>query len=97
LCLPHPATLRNWATSVNCEPGFFTDVLQRLQAEVDNKSFVKECALMMDGIHIRKQTVFDIKNQSYVGFIDLRGCIAVDADKIAGEALVFMVVEMSGH
>ena len=34
--LPHPSSSRNWQSSVNCEPGFFKEVLENLAVKLAN-------------------------------------------------------------
>lgn len=96
LCLPHHSTLRDWTSSVNCEPTFLKDVIGRLQDEAQRDSRMKDCALMFDAMHIRKQTIYDVTKQAYIGFVDFGGALTGDSEKMAGETLVFMVVGLMG-
>lgn len=47
LSLPHPASIRNWISSVNAEPGFLNNVLTQLsKLNVEDK----DCNLILDGM-----------------------------------------------
>lgn len=51
---------------------------------------------LFDSMHIRKQTVYDVMKQAYVGFVDIGGALIGDSEKMAGETLVFMAVGLTG-
>ena len=34
LQLPHPSSIREWTSTINCEPGFFTEVSSDLQKKL---------------------------------------------------------------
>ena len=36
LQLPHPSSIREWTLTINCEPGFFTEVFSDLQKKSSN-------------------------------------------------------------
>ena len=57
--LPHPSSSRNWQSSVNCEPGFFKDVLENLAAQLANNTNMSDCASMIDAMAIRKQVIYN--------------------------------------
>ena len=97
LHLLHPSMLRKWSTSVNCQPGFLSEVFQSLAAEVQKSADKKECALILDGMAIRKQTIYDPKEDRYVGFVDYGGALPEPCDQLASEALVFLLVGLRGH
>jgi len=59
--LPHQSTLRNCISSVNCEPRFHTNVLQNLSEELKRPE-MSDCALMIDGMAVRKQVLYATKN-----------------------------------
>ena len=48
--LPDPRSLRQWTSSVQCEPGFFQDVFKHLQNLVLKDSNNGDCALICDGM-----------------------------------------------
>lgn len=88
--LPCPSSLTNWLSCVNAEPGFFKEVFDAMRTfrEADT-----DCALIVDGMSIRKQLNWDTKTQKYVGVCDYGEEINLEAkDTEATEALVMMVV-----
>ena len=52
---------------------------------------------MIDALSIRKQTVWDSKNEKYAGFINHGPLTTDDPDKLATEALVFLLVGTRYH
>ena len=90
--LPHQSSIRNWISSVDCEPGFHADVLQNLSEQLQKRPEMSDCALMMDGMVVRKQVLYDTKNMKYSGFVDCGGIFAESSEDQATEALVFLVV-----
>ena len=63
--LPHRSSIRNWVSSVNCEPGFHGNVLQNLSEQLQKRPEMSDCTLMMDGMAVRKQVLYDTKNMKY--------------------------------
>lgn len=55
--------------------------------------------MVTDAMSIRKQTMWDQKNDRYAGFVDYGqgGVIPEDPDTLASEALVFLLVGARGH
>jgi len=45
----------------------------------------------------KKQTIYDAKEDRYVGFVDYGGAIPEPCDQLASEALVFLLVGLRGH
>lgn len=44
--LPHPSTIRSWMSSIQCEPGFLTEVFLFLKSEViKNNYWLEDCCL----------------------------------------------------
>ena len=97
LHLPHPSMLRKWSASVNCQPGFLSEVFKSLAVEAQKSAGMKECALILDGMAIRKQTMYHPKVDRYVGFVDYGGAIPEPCDQLASEAVVFLLVGLRGH
>ncbi len=89
LHLPHPATIRSWAADVACEPGFLTATINSLAGKLasDGES---ECGLILDEMSIRKETLWDRKNQKFVGNVDYGTMKGEDPDNIATNVLVIM-------
>ena len=50
LSLPAPSCIANWTSSVECEPGFFSDVFEYLEEKSKTDPTYKDCALMFDGM-----------------------------------------------
>ena len=71
--LPHPSSIRNWTSSVNCEPVFHREVLSNLAQQMSKDPSMTDCTLMVDGMAIRKQVLYDHKNAKYSGFVDYFG------------------------
>ncbi|KAK0145095.1 DNA transposase THAP9 [Merluccius polli] len=94
--LPHPHTLLKWLHTVDAKPGLNTsllDLLQRKSLE-DHDQFGQVC-LMLDGMSIRKQVLYDAHTGTMRGFVDIG--MGVDETTEASEALVFMVVGLKSH
>ena len=51
-----------------------------------------DCALLIDGMTIRKQVIYDQGKSRYVGFVDYGNLVPENTETIASEALVFMLV-----
>ncbi len=98
--LPHARSLRQWASSVQSEPGFFIDVMKELQNRVASGSINKDCALMLDAMHIRSRAMYNKSLDKYEGFINFGPDLDLgDANRevLATEALVFMLVGLTGR
>ena len=67
--LPHPASLRNWCMSIDCKPGFLSDVLEQLKSKLSSNEITCDVALVIDGMSIRKQTQWDRREQCYSGTV----------------------------
>ena len=87
LSLPHPSALRHWISNIECEPGFLTNVFEEC-----SRSDVKDFSLVIDSMSLMKGTHYS--NGKYSGFCDYGGLIAEDPDKLATEALVFLLVPL---
>lgn len=91
--LPNPRTIQRWLEVVDCEPGFLTHVLDTVSSKPGPKLY----SLVVDSMSIRKQTI--IQNAKVYGHCDFGGAIgAADrGDKLATEALVFLLVPILGR
>lgn len=87
--LPTSRTIRRWLEAVDCEPGFLTDVIKRVAATCppDRNAY----SLVVDGMSIRKMLVTNRSNNNIEGY-----CTIGDSKKMAGEALVFLLVPVMG-
>ena len=45
LKLPHPSSIREWTSTINCEPGFFTEVFSDLQKKLKLSKITQIVAL----------------------------------------------------
>lgn len=80
--------------SINAEPGFLSDVFAELSklplADCD-------CNLVLDGMAIRKQVIWDQRRHCYTGYCDYGNSVRLEgAESEATEALVFMLVALNG-
>ena len=97
-CLPHPRSISNWTSSVKSSPGIFIDVFNHLQLLIEKHPQYRDCALLCDAMSIKASTVFKKGKGSFEGFIDYGENIIVDDEnKIATEALVFMLFSLNGN
>jgi DNA transposase THAP9 len=92
LHLPHPSTVRSWSASVQCQPGFLANVFQQLKQDVQQDIEMVDCALMFDSMSIRKQTVWDLSLNKYVGFVDCGIASLEPVEELASEVLVILLV-----
>ena len=97
LALPHPSSIRAWGASVDCSPGYLTNVIEMLGATVAKKSWMSDVVLIVDAMSLRKGTVWDLVSKKYVGTVDYGTALPESPDNLATEALVFMIVGVSGH
>ena len=90
LHLPHPSTIRSWASSIECEPGFLSNVIEHLQNTLEDDN--KDCIILVDEMSIKKEVPWDAKKQKFAGNTDYGPILAEDQDTIAHNALVVMAV-----
>lgn len=95
--LPHPSQIKKWVSSVNCNPGFLMEVFDFLKKFTTENESIKNCALVIDSMSIRKQIVWNNVSGEYIGYVNYGGIIDVDFQGIATEALVFQIVSLNGH
>ena len=83
---------------MDCKPGFLSEVLHELKLKVENNETGREISIIVDGMSIRKQTMWDRKEQKYTGFVDYGNYAAVECnEEHAQEALVFTAVGTTGR
>ena len=97
LHLPNPSTIRRWASSINCEPGFLSEVLNCIGEEVKENPDMQDVCIMFDSLAIKKEYTYDDKSQSYSGGVNFGSFCNGCSDDLATEALFFMVVGLRGH
>ena len=95
--LPHSSNIRTWAASVDCEPGYLMNVIQLLGKALQEKKWMSDVVLVVDGMKLCSEAVWDTKAQKFVGNINYGTAIPELVDGEATEALVFMVVGMTGN
>ena len=94
--LPHSSSVRTWAASVDCEPGYLMNVIQLLGKTLQEKKWMSD-VLVVDGMKLCSEAVWGPKAWKFVGNIDYGTAIPELVDGEATEALVFMVVGMTGN
>lgn len=97
LSLPHASSLRAWASSVDCEPGYLTNVIKILGEAAQINPFMKDVTLIVDAMTLHKGTFWDPKSKSFVGRVDYGIAVPEASDDLATEVLVFMAVGLTGH
>ena len=91
--LPHPSSLANWTSTIDCEPGFFLDVFEALAQKVEGDVTTRDCALLCDAMSIMSGVMYRKSTGTFEGFINYGSdIVSFDEDTVATEALVFMLV-----
>ena len=54
LALPHPASLHEWGVSVDCNPGFLTNVINMVGAAAKNQTWMIVVVLIVDAMTLHK-------------------------------------------
>ena len=97
LKLPHASNICKWNGSIDCEPGFLTNVIDFLGKQAKTDQTLQDCVLIVDAMAIHKGTWFDPKKGTYVGHVDYGGALLEEEDMLATEVLVFLLCGVSGH
>ena len=97
LALPHPSSIRAWGASVDCSPGFLTNVINMLGSAVEENPWMSEVVLVVDAMALHKSAIWDPVAQQYVGSVNYGTAIPEPPEDLVIEALVFMVVGLTGH
>ena len=75
-----------------------SEVLHELKLKVENNDIGREISIIVDGMSIRKQTMWDRKEQKYTDFVDYGNYAVVECnEEHAQEALVVMAVCTTGQ
>ena len=69
LQLPHPSAIREWTSTINCEPGFFYRAFFRPSKKVEIVKNYTDCCLMIDEMAVRKQMIYDRINCKYADLL----------------------------
>ena len=54
LVLPHPSSLRAWGVSIDCNPGYVTDVISLIGTTAQKKPWMFEAVLVLDAMSLHK-------------------------------------------
>ena len=57
--LPHPSSIRAWGASVDCSPGFLTNVINMLGSAVEENPWMSEVVLVVDAMALHKSVIWD--------------------------------------
>lgn len=90
--LSNARTLRKWLCNINCQPGILQEVLEFLKEKAKTQSHLKQCALIVDSMSLRKQIIWDQSQGKFTGNVEYGGLVDVDFEMAASEALFFMIV-----
>lgn len=85
--LPNARTIRRWLESVDCEPGFLTDVIKLVSTKTHDNAY----SLVIDSMSIRKRLILEKSGHEVKGYVTIG-----DKSKMASEALVFLLVPVVG-
>ena len=97
LVLPHPSSIRALGASVDCNPGYFTDVITLIGTTAQKKPWMSKVVLVVDAMALHKGTMWDPISKQYVGNVDYGTAVPEVSTNLATDALVFMIVGLSGH
>ena len=78
---------------MQCEPGFFQEVVDSLGSFEDRH---RDVNLVVDGMSIKKSVRLDPALGKFVGYTDYGNCIPLENRKEATEALFFMFACING-
>ena len=80
LKLPHSSSICTWAASVDCEPGYLTNVISLIGQLAEKKKWMSDVVLVVDTMSLSKMTVYDWATQSFVGLGDYGSAIPEPQD-----------------
>ena len=98
LYLSHPLSIKQWISSVDASPGFLSEVFEDSRIKIQGKPGRSDCALLADGMVIRKEIICYIINNlpicqgRYVAFVHYDNIAPENSKIIAFRALVDMLV-----
>ena len=95
--LPHQSSIKQWTASVNCEPCFLSEVFEDHEKQSKDKADIIDCALLVDGMSIHKQVIYDQINSKYSRFVHYGNLVPENSENLASEALVFMLTGLKSH
>lgn len=97
LPLPNPSLIRKWSSVLECDPGFVKEAFESLGKEASTCPEKKDCFLVIDAMSTRKQSLWDPKQDKYVGFVDYGPIASEKPNTLASEAVVFLLVGARSH
>ena len=97
LKLPHSSNIKHWAASVDCEPGYLTNVIKIIGQLAEKKVWMKDVVLVVDAMSIHKMTIYHKYSKSFAGLVDYGNTVPEADATEATEALVFMIVGLTGN
>lgn len=87
LSLPHPSSIRNWLSNIECEPGFLQNVI-----DICSHNDIQDYSLVIDSMALMQQPSYS--NGVFTGYCDYGGLIGEFSEKLCSEALVFLLVPL---
>ena len=81
----------------NVNPGFLTEIMHLVGENSKQHPNMKDIALIVDGMALRKGIVWNPKTKRYVGTINYGTAVPEVEDDLATEALVFLIVGLKSH
>lgn len=93
--LPNLSSIKSWVSSVDCHSGFLTESFDFLKGFTLKGSKFEDCALIIDGMAIRKQVIWDQRRNKYSGYVECVDLPDGKEDHLASEALVFLIVSLT--
>ena len=98
LHLPHPSVIRKWYSSIDAKSGFTSESFRTLEQKVkEAKDRGQElvCGLILDEMAIKKHIQWD--GERFHGYVDIGTEFEDDANPVATEALIFMIVPLNSN
>ena len=96
LHLPHPRSISEWVSSVDCHPGMIDAVFLHLQKRLEKDPCMADCCLIFDAMAIKKDATPNAATKSYECFENYGGIAEEPGENVAKEALVLMVASITG-
>lgn len=88
-----------WLCGYGANPGFTSEAFDYLkeQRKEEKGWLYRHCAVMIDGVKIRKYVEYDQSSKSQLGYVDFGGTVEKDDETLATEAIVLMAVGIHGN
>ena len=68
--LPHARSLSKWTSSVECQPGIFSDALSSIGESIITNPDHADCALLCDAMSIKSSVFYSRSSGEYEGFVN---------------------------